>query len=313
MKPDEGYIAYIVNPKSGASNSELTVWEFERYLKNNGFDVRKTLTKSLEHACELATAAAADDNCPVVIAAGGDGTIREIAHGLEGSGKTLMPIPAGTENLLASELGFDAKLRTLIDTFDQGQVKNLDLCNANGRCFTSIAGIGFDADIVKLVDTHRQGHITYFNYCRPVWETLCNHKFPEVHVEVDGEELFQGRALVFAGNISRYAMGLQILHYADFGDGLLDVCIYKCRSKAQLAKHSLMTVLKHHTERQSVIYRQCKKVRVSAAEPVAAQIDGDPGPALPLEISIMPQAVKVLVPYNAKPAGIRTRLKRLIG
>ena len=62
MKPDDGYIAYIVNPKSGASSGEkLPGWRFEEYLTGRGFDVRMNLTRSLEHACELATNAAADD------------------------------------------------------------------------------------------------------------------------------------------------------------------------------------------------------------------------------------------------------------
>ena len=67
-------------------------------------------------------------------------------------------------------------------------------------------------------------------------------------VAIDGEEIFDGRGLVFVGNISRYAVGLQILHYADFGDGLLDVCVYKCASQLHLAKHSVLTISKHHAD-----------------------------------------------------------------
>ena len=43
-----------------------------------------------------------------------------------------------------------------------------------------------------------------------------------------------------------------------------------------------------------------------------SQIDGDPGPALPAEIKVIPQAVNVLVPKDAKPAGLRTRIKRAL-
>ena len=120
--------------------------------------------------------------------------------------------------------------------------------------------------------------------------------------------------MVFVGNISRYAIGLKILKNADFGDGMLDVCIYKCLSRPALVKHSLMTVLKMHTDRNSVIYRQGKIIEVSSTSPnVQTQIDGDPGPELPVKIEIIPQAVKVMVPPNAKPAGIRTRLIRIMG
>ena len=101
---------------------------------------------------------------------------------------------------------------------------------------------------------------------------------------------------------------------ADFSDGLLDVCVYKCASQLHLAKHSLMTVLKHHANRRDVIYRQGKNVKVSSDNAlIRTEIDGDPGPALPVRISVIPHAVNCIVPEGAKPAGIRTRIIRTIG
>lgn len=314
MKPDDGYIAYIVNPKAGASSSKIIGRRFERYLIRHGFEVRGTLTRSLTHACELATDAAVDFHCAMVVAVGGDGTIREVAHGLDGSSKPLLIIPHGTENLLANELGFDEKLETIIRTFEAGYIRPLDLGRANGRCFTSVAGFGFDGAVVKRMNRERAGHINHFDYFWPIWRTFWEYKFEPMSVEVDGEHIFDGRGLVFVGNISRYAIGLQILHYANFGDGLLDVCIYKCSSQLHLAKHSLLTVLKHHSNRRDVIYRQGKNIRIhSGVTGIRTEIDGDPGPALPVEINVIPHAVNCIVPEGAKPAGIRTRIMRAIG
>jgi len=98
MKPDDGYIAYIVNPKAGATSSKIVGRQFEEYLAKKGFEVRVSLTASLEDACELATEAAVDYDCAVVVVVGGDGTVREVAHGLEGSDKPLLIVPCGTEN-----------------------------------------------------------------------------------------------------------------------------------------------------------------------------------------------------------------------
>jgi YegS/Rv2252/BmrU family lipid kinase len=314
MKPDDGYIAYIVNPKAGATSSKLTGRRFEQYLVKNGFEVRGSLTTSLDHARELATDAAVDYDCAMVVAVGGDGTVREVAHGLEGSDNPLLILPHGTENLLANELGFDEKLKTIIRTFEAGYIRPLDLGSANGRCFTSIAGFGFDGEIVKRVSEQREGHIDHFDYFWPIWRTFWNYKFDPMSVEVDGEEIFDGPGLVFVGNISRYAVGLQVLHYADFGDGLLDVCVYKCASQLHLAKHSLMTILKHHADSSDVIYRQGKNISVTSnIDTIKTEIDGDPGPALPVQISVIRHAVKCIVPEGAKPAGIRTRIIRAIG
>ncbi|MHC4623347.1 MAG: diacylglycerol/lipid kinase family protein [Planctomycetota bacterium] len=314
MKPNDGYIAYIVNPKSGASSSKLTSRQFQRYLSKNGYDVRLSLTTSLEHACELATDAAVDYHCALVVVVGGDGTVREVAHGLEGTNKPLLIVPCGTENLLANELGFDERLKTVIKTFEGGHIRPLDLGSANGKCFTSIAGFGFDGEVVKRLSEQREGHVDYFDYFWPIWRTFWNYKFEPVKVEVDGEEIFNGRGLVFVGNISRYAMGLQILHNADFSDGLLDVCVYKCTSQLRLIKHSLMTALKQHTYGTDVTYRQGRNILVSSDVPdMPTEIDGDPGPPLPMQIEVIPHAVNCLVPEGAKPAGIRTRIIRALG
>ncbi len=314
MKPDDGYIAFIVNPKSGATGSKLMGQNFQRYLRKNNFEVRTYLTGSLANARHLAAESAADDSCAAVVAGGGDGTIREVAHGLEGSNKPLMIIPCGTENLLANELGYDERLSTMISAFESGCIRPVDLGSANGRCFTSIAGFGFDGDVIKLVSEHRTGHINHLDYIWPIWRTFWNYKFRSMNVQVDGKEIFNGLGLVFVGNISRYSIGLQILHYADFGDGLLDICIYKCGTKPHLIKHSIMTVLKHHSNCRDVIYHQGKNVIISSDNnDIRTEIDGDPGPALPVRIHVIPQAIKCLVPEGAKPAGIRTRIIRAIG
>lgn len=314
MTPEDGYIRYIINPKSGASSSKLAGRQFRRYLVKRGFDVRTALTTSLENACELATDAAVDFNCAMVVVVGGDGTVREAAHGLEGSDKPLLIIPCGTENLLANELGFDDRLKTMTKTFEEAYTRPLDMGTANGRCFTSVIGVGFDGEVVHSVSKQREGYIDHFDYFWPLWRIFWSYKFGCIKVEADGDEIFEGQGMVFVGNISRYALGLEILRDADYGDGLLDICIYKCGGKIRLAKHSILTVLKCHTLTSDVIYRRGKHITVSLqAGDVKSQIDGDPGPELPIEIKVIPQAINVMVPEGARPAGIRTRIARALG
>jgi len=314
MNPKDGYISYIVNPKSGARASSSMNKQFEHYLSESGYDVRVSVTRHLEDAYEFATDAAVDFDCGLVVAAGGDGTIREVAHGLEGSDTSFLIVPCGTENLLANEFGFDEKITTVISTFEEGQVRRLDLGCVNGRCFTSVVGVGFDGEVVHRVSCEREGHIDYLDYFWPIWRTFWNYKFEPLRVEVDGDEVFDGRGIVIVGNISKYALGLGIAKNADYNDGRLDVCVYKCGTQLGLARHSLMTIFKHHVDSTNVIYRQCAKVRVSSKfSQVKSEIDGDPGPELPIEIEVIPDAVGCLVPRDSRPAGIRTRLLRALG
>jgi diacylglycerol kinase family enzyme len=201
-------------------------------------------------------------------------------------------------------------LGSLVRTFEGGVVRPLDLGAANAKCFTSIAGFGFDAAVVERVHRRRTGHINHWDYIDPLWRTFWGYQFPPMRVELDGEEIFSGRGLVFVGNISRYAIGLQILRHADYSDGLLDLCIYQCAGRVHLVKHSILTILKHHANCHDVIYRQGKEVMVSSQVPVKMQIDGDPGPSLPIRIAVIPHAVQCLVPAGAKPGGLRRRVVR---
>ena len=314
MQPQDGSIFFIVNPKSGASSNKRLVGEFRSYLEQKGFDLRVEYTESLEHGCELAQTARADDRYKLVAAAGGDGTIREVVHGLSGSQKPLLIIPCGTENLLANELGFDVRTQTIIQTFESGHIRPLDLGIANQRHFTSIAGIGFDGKVVQRVHSVRTGHISHLTYFWPIWRTFWDYDFPTMKVTIDGKEFFNGRGLVFIGNISRYAIGLGILNKANYSDGLLDVCVFRCSNCWSLLKHAALTVLKQNHRSKHTLYAHAQSVQVeSENNNILTELDGDPGPSMPLDISIIPQAIQVLVPPKARPAGIRTRIRRMIG
>ncbi|MEN6383703.1 MAG: diacylglycerol kinase family protein [Phycisphaerales bacterium] len=311
MNPENGYISIILNPSSGSSSEKRTANQFIEYLESKKFQLQVNQTKSLLHARSLAAESAVKFNCAMVIVAGGDGTIREVVHGLEGSDKPLMLLPSGTENLLANELGYKRNLKNWIQIFESNTLRPLDLCKANDLFFTSVAGAGFDADVVRLVDLQRQGNITHLHYFFPIMKTFFSYKFPLLTVEVDDRVVFSDKGIAIFGNISRYALGIPILQLADYGDGLLDICIYKCSNQLSLVYHSLMTILKSHRRSKSVIYKQGKKIKITSNTFVRTELDGDPGPELPLEITIIPHAVKVLVPPKGKPVGMRRRMFRI--
>lgn len=288
------------------------LWEgLWRYLKAKGLAVQIRHTRCLGDARVLAQKAASDPSCRMVVVAGGDGTVREAADGMAGSGKPMMIVPTGTENLLAGEVGMDDRLAGIISTFERGQVKTVDLGMVNGRCFTSVVGVGFDGQVVRRVNQRRRGHIDYYDYLEPLWHTFWSYKFPSLSVQMDGQDVFSGRGLVFVGNISRYALGLHLLGRARINDGLLDLCIYRCSGRLHLVKHAIMTVLKSHIACRDVFYATCRQVIIEAtSKDIPCQMDGDPGPDLPLKIAVNRSALRLLVPVEGRPIGVRRSLLR---
>ena len=284
----------IINPKAGAARAWPLCRRLETNLSRMGYKVCVQPTTHRGHAHQLAQKARSIAD--LVAAVGGDGTVAEVANGLAYAKIPLLIAPAGTENIIATELGLSngpAKLETLLS---RGQAHAVDLGCVNGRYFLAVLGAGFDADVIHRVHKTRQGHISHLSYFWPIWRTFWEYRFPALQVEADGELLYDGPALAFVGNMARYAVGLRVLRDAQFDDGLLDLCVFPCRWHGRLALHSATTLLQIHPERRSVIYRRCRNIVISSnVQQVRVQVDGDPAGNLPARIEVCPGALSVLM------------------
>lgn len=286
----------IVNPKSGSSQSFRVVRELRDYLIKHDNLVNISETRSMEDVINL-SAQAKVEGCSALIVAGGDGTISNSLEALAYTDLPILIIPTGTENLLACEFGLEGSLQSSIALLNAQRSCMLDLARANDRVFMAIAGFGFDAEVINRIHQFRTGHITHNDYIWPLCRTFCEYRFPHFRVEADGECVCDEPALVFVGNISRYAAGLKIHSGADGTDGWLDLTIFKCSNQWQLLGHSARTLFNRAQQGPGITRKKCRHVRVSSDHSeIPVQLDGDPGPALPIEIEIMPAAAKILIP-----------------
>ena len=288
---------FIVNPKSGSAVNILAVRRLLDTLRSRGCRLQVDLTRSLEHATELAAQTRDESHLSALVVAGGDGTVRAVAQGMAGSTVPVLIMPTGTENLLACEIGLDGSDRVALRTLDYGVVHNLDLGLASGAHFMAIAGVGFDAEVIRRINRFRVGHITHTDYVWPICRTFWEHRFPHLHIVADDELICDEPALLFVSNISRYAVNLKVCPHADFSDGLLDVSVYKCRRRRRLLLHAGATIVGQSHRSSMVLRRRCAHLRVTCGDPnVPVQFDGDPGPALPLDIHVVPAAARILAP-----------------
>lgn len=290
-------VAVIVNPVSGASWAGSRLCELIARLRADHHEVARWPTAGPGDARRLGQSAARWADAAVVV--GGDGTVCEAADGLAGSTVPMVLWPAGTENLLARSLGFRADPDTVLACLDHGRTMTIDLGKANGRSFTVVVGIGFDAEVVERLTSLRTGHITHFSYFWPLWRTFWEHHWPQVLVNAKsthGLVRWEGRGLVFVGNIARYALGLPVVRDARPDDGQLDLCIMPCTSQFRLIGHSLRTLAKRHVKHPGVIYARVTQIQVTSPSRVPYQADGEAGGWLPLEIGVWPAAIRVKVP-----------------
>ncbi len=94
----------------------------------------------------------ADDGCDVVVAAGGDGTVRACAEGLVGTDTSLAVLPLGTGNLLAANLDLPDSLDEIVDLVSNGEDVQIDVGEVNGEVFLIMAGFGLDTTIMDATE-----------------------------------------------------------------------------------------------------------------------------------------------------------------
>jgi len=295
-------IHIVINPKSGSGLKRRTLAELRAALRVRGQEVVEYRTTCPGDATGYA--AGLRDQPAVVVAWGGDGTARELASGLVGSGVPLLICPVGTENLLAKELRMPGNPRQLAETVTAGRTVECDLARVNGQDFMLIMGIGFDGEVVRRLATIRRGHITHLSYFWPIWRTFWEHDFPRVRVVADGQEVFDDYGLAFVGNISRYAVGLRICRDARYDDGLLDLVVFSCHQQTALVLHAAWTLLRVHPLKGNVLYRQIRQARIETDPPVPTQTDGDLGPNTPVDISLHSGRIRLLVPAGRVGLGL---------
>ena len=287
-------LALIVNPSSGGGRAGRALPGVEAALRQRQLDYRVERTRSMEHARELAHAAAAAGD--TAVAFGGDGLIGAVADALHDRDGVLGMLPGGRGNDFARTLGIPLDPFAACEVLADGVVRALDLGEAAGRVFIGIASCGFDSDANRIANEARliRGNLVY---AYGALRALSAWRPTTFWVRLDGGE--PRRAVgytVAAANSKAYGGGMWLAPAAALDDGLLDVVIVGHVTKLRFLR-LLPTVFKgQHVRQPNVEVLRAKEVEISAERPFTLYADGDPIARLPVKVRTLPSAVKVIVP-----------------
>ena len=167
---------------------------------------------------------AAVSGADLVLAIGGDGTIRAVCEELAGTGVPVGIVPAGTGNLLARNLDIPLYLRSAVDVALNGQDRAIDMVEVSGdkmedATFLVMAGMGFDAAIMEGVNEDIKAKVGWLAY---VWSALKSLMFPAIRIDVsvDGAEFTRHRARTLViGNVGFLQAGMPLIPDAAIDDG----------------------------------------------------------------------------------------------
>jgi YegS/Rv2252/BmrU family lipid kinase len=259
-------------------------------------------TQAPGHARELARQAAAD-GLDLLLAAGGDGTMNEVAEGLLGSNTALGLVPVGSGNGLARTLGIPLEPRAALRALEGGVTRRMDVGLANGRPFLNLVGAGFDAHVGAAFHRHarRGGRRGIFSYVRLSLLAVWRYAPLPFRVQADagaGEDFaYDGRALVVAcANGRQYGAGAVLAPRARLDDGRLDVVVIEAASPAAVLLQ-VPRIFSGRLERFSA-YRggRWASGRVACDSAFPFHRDGEPEEGVTrLDVSVLPRALSIRV------------------
>ncbi|BDR52498.1 diacylglycerol kinase [Bombiscardovia nodaiensis] len=318
---DQVSYAFIVNPsKPQAEQTRARIKEFCQGKRLTDVRFYDTQLDKDGKACALEALAQGAD---IIVAVGGDGTVRTVASAVAGTGHVLGIIPIGTGNLFARNLGIpvgdlDAALAVATSRgsrkVDVGRMRILDGPDtATRHAFLIIAGIGFDALMIDDTDPNLKKSISWLAYFISGAKHLFADKYqgditirqPDGRAQTNTNVEFR---TFMAGNCGEIP-GFSLMPDASFDDGILDFEIIDTTG-GLIGWANLFGDVMHQTitrkssqsplsTNSSIVQMQGASAQINLREPALAQVDGDIlGETQSIELTVDHQSLSVRVPVE---------------
>jgi diacylglycerol kinase (ATP) len=300
------FAVMIANPTSGSyAEHAQEVEECCTFLRHAGWKVELRLTEAAGDARRLAREAV-EQSADAVIAAGGDGTINEVIQELAGSETALGVLPIGTVNVWAREMDIPLDSAGAREVLLHGTTRGVDLGRVNDRLFLLMVGIGFDGEVTHAVENKPLKRFGVPGYLLASIRTSVRFDGFRVSLKMGEREVRTRAVQIVIGNTRLYGGAIKLTWQAKCDDGLLDVCVVRKGGPLRYLLILIALLLHREQGHQGVSYATCTALEVRTRRPIAMQIDGDSAGQTPATVSVVPNALQVIVPQQV-PAGIFSR------
>jgi diacylglycerol kinase (ATP) len=228
---------------------------------------------------------------------GGDGTVQRSIDAMAGSETPLAILPAGTANLLATNLGIPQDIEQAVMIGLRGERRKFDVGRFNGERFAVMAGAGFDAAMIGQANgtlKDRFGRAAY------VWTGSQNLRVKpfKAKIEVDGAPWYAGAAsCILFGNVGRLFGGVEVFHGARPDDGRLELGVVNADSITDWMRAIARTAVGQSERSPLVQATTAKKIKVKLNRKVLCEVDGgDRAAVRSFKVKVEPCAITICVP-----------------
>ncbi|MFG2905800.1 diacylglycerol kinase [Kitasatospora sp. NPDC048286] len=293
-------VAVLTNPAAGIGHAEPAAHRATARLRALGVQVDPHAGRSPEDAVRLAREAAAD-GVDAVAVVGGDGMINLALQALAGTPVPLGVIPAGTGNDHAREYGLplDAP-EAAADVIAAGRTRGVDLGRVTGpdgavRWYGSVLATGFDSLVSDRANRLRwpRGRMRYNLAIAVEFANL--RPLPFRITLADGTVIERDLTLAAVGNTRSYGGGMLICPAALPDDGLLDVTLVDAMPRLRIARFFPTLFKGTHITHPEVTTLRTESLRIESPG-ITAYADGEFITSLPVDVAVVRDALRVLVP-----------------
>ncbi len=263
----------LINPISGTRDKKGICDITASRLKEAGIDIDIVHTQHKGHGAELARQAA-QDCTDIVVVAGGDGTVNEVASALMHTDTALGIIPCGSGNGLARSLGIPMDFEGAVDIIARNRPYAIDCGIAEGLPFFCTFGVGFDAVVTEKFSTgKRRGKMQYVRSALLEYISFSPDNYA---MEIDGEIYTEEALLIAVCNTAQYGNNAYIAPRASLSDGLLDVTVIRNGSILHQAMAGIGLLSGQIDRNRYVDTFKAQEVKIIRLKDGPAQIDGEP-------------------------------------
>ncbi len=282
----------IYNPAAGRRRAQR-LWRVLDVMVHNGVKLQIAETLHAGHATILAREAASR-GARLVVAAGGDGTIAEVAAGLAGSPTPMGIIPLGTANVLAHELGLPFAPRDVASALAFGRTRplwpGLSRTHGQDRLFVQMISAGFDAEIVHSLQPWFKRAFGRAAYVMQGLRETIRYRFPRISLQVDGASLEAASVIVSKGRF--YAGRYTVAREASPLRPGFSVILFDRSGPLSAIAYAAALPLNRLAHMPGIRVLRGSEIQLDLHR---TQADGDPAPPGPTLIRDAPTPIEVVV------------------
>ena len=276
-----------------------SIYDFARSFSQDGDEI---VVRSTDGTTDIRALVQDAPRFDAVVASGGDGTIDAVAYALAGSRIPILPFPAGTANLLASNLQSPTEPHALAKLARDGETLDFDLGEieiaGNKYGFALMAGFGYDAAIMNGAAPAKRllGPVAYFGAA--IGNALPQHS--TFSIDIDGEHVESDGIGMLAINFSKLQFDISVTHENQPRDGMLDIAVLKTENAFGLLPVLGAAFLDRSGDfpgrSDAIEFYRARECRVEATPPMEIQFDGEAtNVTTPVTFRVLPNAARLIV------------------